>query len=284
MLRVLIRTACLLLLAGLLLSCSRFDLAYRNLDRLTLWWLDGYLDLNSDQKTWLMPRLRSDLAWHCHSELPRYARWIDEQQALAAQPQVTPGQIEAQFDDVDRAMKDIARQITPNSVELLRGLNDEQVAHLATRFEEDLRKWRKEYLAPPPEQQISHRGEQMEKRLRPWFGSLNAPQQQRLQRWASETNSRTPIWLENRRQQQLRLLANLRERHQADFGPRIAAELQEPERLWSAEYRRTYAEGRQALAGLLADLFNSADAEQRTRLAERFGELREDFRSIDCDG
>ena len=52
-LRLLTLLACLALLG----ACSRFDLAYRNLDWLLAWRIDRYLDLNAEQKAWLEPRL-----------------------------------------------------------------------------------------------------------------------------------------------------------------------------------------------------------------------------------
>lgn len=66
---------------SLLTACSRLDLAYRNLDRLLTWRIDSYLDLNDEQKAWLEPRLDQHLAWHCSTQLPQLASWLDQDRA-----------------------------------------------------------------------------------------------------------------------------------------------------------------------------------------------------------
>nr|WP_283246521.1 DUF6279 family lipoprotein [Pseudomonas insulae] len=247
-----------------------------------MWWIDDYLDLNAEQKAWLMPRLHDDLDWHCRTELPRYVAWLDAQRGLVQRTPLQADQIESQFDALDRAMQAIAVRITPGSIELLRGLDSAQVAGLAERFDEDVRKWRREYLIPTPQEQIDKRSELMEKRLRPWFGTLSAAQRQRVADWAREANPRTPIWLANRRQQQQHLLTLLATRSAADFPQQLTLQLQQPESRWSEDYRQAYQASRRDLATLLADLVNSASAEQRTRLVEQFGELHDDLQSLDC--
>ncbi|CAD5109096.1 DUF6279 family lipoprotein [Zestomonas carbonaria] len=276
------RIALFVLLALLLGSCSRVDLAYRNLDRLALWWVDDYLELSGEQKNWMRARLQDDLAWHCTTQLPRYVEWLDEQRRLAERPSLLPEEFEARFDDIDADLLAIAEHITPSAVELLRQLSDRQIAGMARRFDENLRELHKKYLAPSPERQIAQRGKRMEQRLRPWLGRLSPQQRARIQVWATAMNARTQLWLDNRRHWQQSLLTVLASRADDGFPQRIARLLQEPESIWTEEYRRSFLDSRSDLASLLADLFNGASEAQRNRLATRLAELRDDLQGLSC--
>src|SRR4051794_30648541 len=45
--------ATLFLLALLVAGCSAVRLGYANGDTIVYWWLDGYVDFNADQKSWV---------------------------------------------------------------------------------------------------------------------------------------------------------------------------------------------------------------------------------------
>lgn len=67
-------------------GCSAVRLGYNNAPNLTLWWLDGYFDFDSDQSA----RMRTDLQglqkWHRAQELPLFVEVFKNLQASAAQP------------------------------------------------------------------------------------------------------------------------------------------------------------------------------------------------------
>ncbi|AYC33930.1 hypothetical protein D3880_16870 [Pseudomonas cavernae] len=278
------RSAFTLLLTLLLAACSRLDLVYQNLDRLMLWWIDDYLNLDSVQKSWLQPRLQAELQWHCRSQLPSYVAWQAELQRLLAQQPLQAAQIEAQFAAINSAQQTIAAHTAPVATELLRGLSPRQIAALRSRLTEEQEKLAEEYLALPPDKQIATRAERMEKRLRPWLGRLNPAQQARVQGWAKQMHGYDRLWLDNRQHWQQELLATLEVRHSADFQPRLTRLLQQRKSLWSPTYRQAFRTGQQAFAELLADLLNGASAQQREHLLSRLDELRENLAELDCQG
>src|SRR3990167_7853221 len=109
----------LLLIAGLVLltSCSRLELGYRNLDLLIPWSMDNYVSLTGEQKAWLKPRLTQHIAWHCKSQLPRYADWLQRSATLVAQPDPEAARFQAQFSEFRHAVDDIVVQVTPDLTE-----------------------------------------------------------------------------------------------------------------------------------------------------------------------
>lgn len=271
----------LLLMVSLLAACSRVDLAYRNLDRLIPWRLDQYLALDAEQKRWLQPRLQEQLNWHCSAELPRYTDWLQRsEQLFLGSPE--PHQLLAQFAEFDAAIERLYRQITPDAIELLRGLSAEQVEHLRQAMDKRNQEDHQDYVEPAADALLSQRSARMEKRLRPWLGPLNAAQQAHIQTWAQRLEGQSPLWLDNRRHWQALLLEALQNRQQADFAERLRPLLEERERFYTEPYRQAASNSRQALAQLFSDLLSSAEAKQRQRLSKRLADLREDLEGQRC--
>lgn len=277
------RCAVALLCATLLLgACSRLDLGYRNLDWLIAWSIDDYLDLDRQQKAWLKPRLREHLDWHCSTQLPAYSAWVARSEALVAQPRLHAQQFQITFGELRQAVDSIVTEITPSSIELLRGLSTQQVAGFDQALAEENARLRRDYLQPPLEQQISQRSERMVEHLEHWFGRLSPTQQARVERWARQLGKQNRLWLENRAHWQAEFRALLDARHDADFAARLQRLLQQRSDAWTPAYREQFERSQAALAELFADLFNSTDARQRQHVLKRLGQLREDLDGLVC--
>ncbi|MBC9249928.1 hypothetical protein A9179_06525 [Pseudomonas alcaligenes] len=277
--RHLIALFCLCLLLG---ACSRLDLGYRHLDWLISWSLDDYLDLSSQQKRWLKPRLQQHLRWHCSTQLPAYSAWLQRSEELAGQAQVEPEQFAAQFDQFRQALDAVFIQFTPTLSELLGGLSPLQVQHLRQRMAEEDQQLREDFLDPPPEQQIAERQERMQERLQPWFGKLSEQQQALLAHWAQQPELNNQDWFDNRARWQQAFAATVDDRRGADFAQRLQHLLQQRTEFWTPAYREQFERSQTALAELFAGLINSADAKQRQRLQQRLGQLREDLDGLAC--
>lgn len=275
----------LVLLLGLSLllgACSRVGLVYRNLDWLLPWRLNDYLQLDREQRAWLQPRLRAHLAWHCSSELPRYLEWLQRTADLLEQAQPDANQLTMQLAEVDEALKRIAVQITPTSIELLRMLSDRQVAELHAAIDEDNLELYEDYLEPPLRVQIAERAARMEDRLQPWLGRLSTSQRTRIKQWATAMGGQNRLWLDNRMRWQEALRDAIRFRHAESFPAQITRLLQQRESYFDAQFRATYPRSRQSLAELFSDLLASADERQRSRLRHRLRDLGRDLADQLC--
>ena len=138
--RWLIRFAALIILSLVLGACSRVGLAYRNLDVIIPWTLSDYLDMNGEQKGWFNERLKEHLSWHCTTQLPGYLDWLDRLQTMVQTNQVTDAALQTRTQEAKAAIAQTAREITPSAIELLKGLDDKQVAEMNDAFAKDLRK------------------------------------------------------------------------------------------------------------------------------------------------
>lgn len=269
---------CLLTVSG----CARIDLAYRNLDVLVPWSLNGYLDMNREQKTWLDQQLKQQLAWHCQTQLPGYLEWLGGLRQLVVDDQVTDQALRERTEQAREAIGRVAEAITPSASELLRGMSDEQVQAMAQAFTDDIRERRADYVDTPLPKQIAERATRMEKRLKPWLGSLSAAQRQRVVSWSQALGDQNQQWIANRELWQQRLLTLVRERHAADFEPRLAQLLQHKESLWTPQYRTAFEHTEQQARSLIVDLLADSSAEQRQTLVQRLDKVRQDFSALKC--
>ncbi|WP_047284421.1 DUF6279 family lipoprotein [Pseudomonas protegens] len=272
----------LLIISLLLGACSRVGLAYRNLDVIIPWNLNDYLDMNSEQKSWFNQRLQQHLSWHCTTQLPGYLDWLDRLQLMVQNNQVSDQGLQERTREAKQAIAETARQITPSAVELLQGLNDQQVKEMNSAFAKDLQEHQEQYLKPPLAQQIEQRSQRMSKRLNAWLGPLSPSQQQRVEQWSSSLGEQNQQWIANRAHWQAQFSAAVEHRQNSDFPQRIEQLLVHRESLWTPDYRQAYAHTEQAARSLLVDLMAQSTPAQRQRLLKKIDGVRKDFAELKC--
>ncbi|SDT40647.1 hypothetical protein SAMN05216496_4453 [Pseudomonas sp. Z003-0.4C(8344-21)] len=274
--------AALLIFTLALGACSRVGLAYRNLDVIIPWTLGDYLDMNGEQKDWFNERLREHLSWHCTTQLPGYLDWLDRLQSMVESNQVTDAALQERTAEAKQAIAQTAREITPSAIELLQGLDDKQVAEMNDAFAKDLRKRQKEYVEPPVAQQIKERGERMEKRFGDWLGPLSDRQKQRVAQWSAALGDQNTQWIANRAHWQQQFSAAVAQRQSPEFAQRIETLLVNRERLWTADYRKAYANTEAQGRALAVDLMADSTPQQRERLLKKIEGVRKDFNDLKC--
>ena len=274
--------AALLIFTLALGACSRVGLAYRNLDVIIPWSLSDYVDMNGEQKDWFNERLKEHLSWHCTTQLPGYLDWLDRLQAMVESNQVSDAALQERTAEAKQAIAETAREITPSAIELLQGLDDKQVAEMNDAFAKDLRKRQQEYVKPPLAQQIKERGERMEKRLNDWLGPLSDTQKQRVVAWTNALGDQNTQWIANRAHWQQQFSAAVAQRQSAEFPQRIETLLVNRERLWTANYRKAYANTEAQARSLFVDLMAESTPQQRERLLKKIEGVRKDFNDLKC--
>jgi len=274
--------AALLIFTLALGACSRVGLAYRNLDVIIPWSLSDYVDMNGEQKDWFNERLKEHLSWHCTTQLPGYLDWLDRLQAMVESNQVTDAALQERTAEAKQAIAETAREITPSAIELLQGLDDKQVAEMNDAFAKDLRKRQQEYVKPPLAQQIKERGERMEKRLNDWLGPLRDTQKQSVVVWTNALGDQNTQWIANRAHWQQQFSAAVAQRQSAEFPQRIETLLVNRERLWTADYRKAYANTEAQARSLFVDLMAESTPQQRERLLKKIEGVRKDFNDLKC--
>lgn len=282
MLRRLKLLVVILTLSLVLAGCNRVGLAYRNLDVIIPWTLNDYLDMNAGQKSWFNDTLKEHLAWHCTTQLPGYLDWLDRLQQMVDNNQITDAALQARTMEAKQAIAEVAREITPSAIQLLQGLDDQQVKDMNDALAKDLRKRQDEYLKPPLAQQIKERAERMSKRLDAWMGPLSASQQNRVTAWSIALGEQNQEWIGNRAHWQAQFIDALQQRHSADFPQKIQQLLVDRESLWTPQYRTAYAQTEAAARGLIIDLMAESTQQQRLKLTQKINGVRSDFKALKC--
>ena len=263
-------------------ACSRVGLAYRNLDVIIPWTLSDYLDMNGEQKGWFNERLKEHLSWHCTTQLPGYLDWLDRLQGMVESNQVTDAALQARTQEAKAAIAQTAREITPSAIELLKGLDDKQVAEMNDAFAKDQRKRQEEYLKPSLDQQIKERAQRMEKRLDDWLGPLSETQRQRVIAWSTALGDQNTQWIANRVHWQKQFSAAVAQRQSPEFPQRIETLLVNRESLWTPAYREAYAKTEAQARSLFVDLMAESTPMQRQRLLKKIDGVRKDFNDLKC--
>lgn len=282
MLRRLKLLVALLTLSLALASCNRVGLAYRNLDVIIPWTLNDYLDMNAGQKSWFNDKLKEHLAWHCTTQLPGYLDWLDRLQQMVDENQVTDSALKTRTAEAEQAIAEVAREITPSAIELLQGLNDQQVKEMNDALAKDLRKRQDDYLKPPLAQQIKDRAERMNKRLDTWMGPLSASQQNRVTAWSVALGEQNQEWIGNRAHWQAQFIEAVQQRHSAEFPQKMQQLLVDRESLWTPQYRAAYAQTEAAARSLIVDVMAESTPQQRLKLTQKIDGVRSDFKALKC--
>src|SRR3989344_2433516 len=263
-------------------ACNRMGLAYRNLDVIIPWTLSDYLDMNGEQKSWLNERLKEHLSWHCTTQMPGYLDWLDRLQTMIATNQVTDDALKARTAEAEKAIAETAREITPSAIELLQGLDDNQVAEMNEAFAKDQRKRQERYVKPPLDQQIKQRGERMVKRLNEWLGPLGPSQQQRVMAWSNALGDQNTEWIANRVHWQKQFSAAVAQRQAPQFPQRIETLLVNRESLWTPAYRQAFANTAAQARAPLRDLMAQSTPQHRERLLTKIEGVKKDFSDLKC--
>jgi hypothetical protein len=161
----------LLLLLG---SCNTLYLGYNNLNWLTRWRLDSYLDLTSEQDRWLNVQLAEHIAWHRKEELPHYVDFLRDIQ-IKARDGLTRKEWREGLEKVELGWKRILDRLRPDAAKLLADLDPEQVEELRSEFQEENEEIA-EHLDEPNAQREEKRRERRQESLEEWFGDWSPEQ------------------------------------------------------------------------------------------------------------
>ena len=201
-----VRVAWLVGLLFLLVSCNTLYLGYNNLNWLTRWRLDSYLDLTSEQDRWLNVQLAEHITWHRKEELPQYVDFLRDIQTKARDG-LTQGEWREGLEKVELGWKRTLDRLRPDAAKLLADLDSKQVEELRSVFQEENEDIA-ERLAEPVAEREEKRRKRRQESLEEWFGDWSLEQLQALE----------SIWQKSRPEvDETKSRLERRERSQAEF-------------------------------------------------------------------
>lgn len=274
--------------AVLLASCSSIQLGYNNADTLLLYSLDGYFDLDDAQKALARARTRALLDWHRATQLRGYARLLEGARAKLAGP-VSAADVLAFQNDLYAQLAALGERAAPDLAALALTLAPAQLERFAGKLAQDSSKARRELAVLAGRESLEQRVKRYAERAESWFGRLEARQRELIRDAIAARPGHQQFWMDERERRQQDLLAVLARIQRERPDEATAAQwLRECFARLAMPIERERAERvvafRQANAELIAQLVNSASAEQRAALLNKLRRYAEDFTVLAAAG
>ena len=208
------------MIVAALAGCSFATTAYRNADRIIVWKLDHYFDLNRDQRHDLAQRLTPLLARHRHEALPQYETFLREIRQRVEQGLTGPD-IDWAYATYDRLRTDLFERVVVDSGVFLASVETRQVRTFESALQKDNAKAARLVQTPTPER-LNKRAQDTLDLVKDWLGRLTKEQQAQIREWSLTLPDVEPMWVayqQQRRQELVNLL------NQPRTPERIAREL-----------------------------------------------------------
>ena len=268
-------------------GCSTIKVVYNNSDDLIYWWLDGYADLQGDQKQFTRDALSDLQRWHRQQQLPDYVALLKRMQAMAPND-ITPAQVCAVTEDMKDSFIRVLRHIEPASAQLSSQLSAEQLRSVRKRFDKTNKTWKEDWLDPDPDARLRYRMKQATSRLEDFYGRLEKPQREVLQQWISSSMFDPALSYAERERRQADTLQTLQRMAQEGASPNKPEQAQAllrglTERSFNSPNERARAYNRalwQENCEGFAKLHNSTTPAQRQRMVEALRGYEQDFKTL----
>ena len=279
-LQYLIISACLLLLAG----CSAVRLAYNQAPHLMYWWLNSYVDFDTEQGERARDALGDWFAWHRATQLSDYAGLL-----AAAQQQVvrdvTPGEVCQWADELRKRIETGYEHSVPAMADMVRTLKPQQLQRVERRYRKADDEFRDDYLQAGRAERLAESNKRARERAELMYGHLNDTQLELLAQGIAASPFDPERWLAERRLRQREIVDTLRalQSERAD-----AARTEAALRLFAdhaaTSPRAAYREYQKRLfdynCQLIARLHNSTSPEQRRHGADKLKAWEDDLRAL----
>jgi Family of unknown function (DUF6279) len=274
--RTVLKVTLALGLAWLLGGCTALRLAYDNADTYLHFRANSYLDLDPKASEELDERIDEFFAWHRKNALPSYAR-MSEEAAKRVGKGLSRDDLVWGYDSLVAHARQGLRVAAERVAPLLDRLTPQQVAHMEKQFEDDNRKFARDYLRGSEGDRRKRRAKRLEERLEDWVGNLSPMQLEKVKQFSE----RTPLYDELRERDRRRMQGELTEMiRKREAQQRLPDWLANWERGRDPVYLAASERFRQEYHALLLELDKTLTAEQREHAQANLRRYAEDFRIL----
>jgi hypothetical protein len=205
------RTLCLIAVMLALAACSSVRFAYNQGDTLLYWWLDAYVDLDSEQKEPVKEDIDQLINWHRKTQLKDYSQLLATAQRQLAAGNISQADLKTHYREIKSRTELLAYKALPELADLALSVKPEQIANIEEKFNKNNETFRKKFVKINNEQQQKLRYKKSMEQFELWFGSFSSEQEAILRRASDARPLNNEIWLEERVIRQRRIIAVLRE-------------------------------------------------------------------------
>ena len=272
----------------LLAACSSLRLAYNNGDTLLYWWLDGYVDLNAEQKDWVKKDIDKLFQWHRKTQLEDYIQILQTgQRQLAGNPGVDD--LLGDFTEIRKRTERLLQQAKPELADLARSLQPEQIATLEKKFASNLDDFRKKNMKGDREAQQQFRYKKAMEQFELWFGRFNAEQEAQIRKASDARPLDNTIWLAERQRRQRAIVELVRKVQQEKLGKEATMALIDKlisdsfKRLDQSEHKQFFDASERGTAEMIVTVIRIATPQQKAHAQQRMQGWISDFQALAKD-
>lgn len=203
------RVWCVIALMVAVTACSSIKLAYNNGDTLLYWWMNAYLDLDSDQASEVKQDIDTLFNWHRKTQLKNYVSLLETFQRQL-NGNTTQADLMADYREIKSRTELLALKALPELTDLARTIRPEQLEQMEKKFNKNNETYRKKFLRGSAEERQKQRYKKSMEQFELWFGNFNREQEEALRRASDVRPLDNQIWLDERIRRQQKILAVLR--------------------------------------------------------------------------
>lgn len=203
------------MLVALLISGCGAKFAYNNLNLISPWYVDDFIQLNESQQQAFDRHLEQLHQWHRDTELPQYRQLFTDLHQHLQQPDLDPQLLRTKISQLRGHWNTLIQQSSPAVIELSATLSDKQRLEFFASLEE--RNQKRLSRADTP---AEHKQESVE-RIDKWMGPLTKQQRQWVETFAENNPDLTHETVAAHRAFQGELAQLLSQSAAADFPIRL---------------------------------------------------------------
>jgi hypothetical protein len=204
-----VRTLFLIVLMVTAAGCSSIRFTYNHGDTLLYWWLNNYLDLDSDQSGWVKKDIDNLFQWHRKTQLKDYVQLLQNGQRQLS-GNMTQVDLLADYQDIKGRTELLAYKALPELADLARSVRPEQIAQMEKKFAKNNEDYRKKFMRGDVEQRQKARFKKSMEQFDLWFGSFSSEQEAVLRKASDARVLDNDIWMDERMRRQKQIVAALR--------------------------------------------------------------------------
>jgi len=191
-------------------GCSTIRFSYNHGDTLLYWWLNAYIDIDSDQSDWVKKDIDNLFQWHRTTQLRDYAGLMAKMQRQLGDGSVTQDELLSDYRDIRARTELLAFKALPQLADLAMSIKPEQIAQLEKKFASNNNDFRKKFMSGDVEQQQNARFKKSMEQFELWFGSFSRDQEAQLRKASDARPLDNEIWLQERMLRQKKIVSLLR--------------------------------------------------------------------------
>ena len=275
----------LLALVMMIAGCSSIRLSYNHGDTLLYWWLNGYVDLESEQKEDVREDIGDFFTWHRKTQLKDYVHLLETgQRQLQGNP--TQADLLADYDAIKRSTELLLQKAAPDLANLARALQPAQISSMEKKFASNNDAYRKKFLTGNLEKRQTVRYKKSIEQLETWFGSFSREQQAAIRKASDARPLDNQLWLDERMLRQKNIIALLRkvqhEKPDQEATVALIGQLIKEgfARLEQSEHKAFFDASSAATAHMVVNVIAMATPAQKTHAHKRMQGWIDDFTSL----